>query len=267
MYTKEFIHRQSHSITVWYQQWLETIRGSVEETTLAQYQHCLTRYIFPYFEDASLESLNEDSIQFFYNSLGRSGKNLSAQTIHLIKIVLHQGLDYAVNNCVLSYNPSDLAYTAKRYYNRSEILSSEIIRHILHKDFHNTYPSSGIFDLLADEKEKQQADCRLHNHIWDESSYIFKKADRNSFRIEANAEFHAIMDMIGCSDLRPHDLRHTGARLKLKETGDLWAVRDLLRHTRLATTIEYLYSTAEDLQEGIEKLDEWYRQFLMSANF
>ena len=129
------------------------------------------------------------------------------------------------------------------------------------------HPSVEIFDLLADEKENQQADCRLHNRIWDESSYIFKKADRHSFRTEANAEFHAIMDLIGCSDLRLHDLRHTGARLKFKETGDLWAVRDLLRHTRLSTTIEYLYSTAEDMQEDINKLDEWYRQFLSPVNF
>lgn len=146
MHTEKTNKEQPFSIQSWYKQWLEAIRGSIEETTFAQYQHCLTRYIFPYYGDVPLDSLNEDSVQAFYNSLGRNGKNLSAQTVHLIKTVLHQGLDYAVNNCVLAYNPSDLAYTAKRYYNRSEILSSKIIRHILHKDFHNTYEN--MFPVL-----------------------------------------------------------------------------------------------------------------------
>lgn len=127
------------------------------------------------------------------------------------------------------------------------------------------YPQKGIFTYLTEEKKRQQAACAEQNIPWNENAYVFPGADTQSFRANVTTEFHIIATAIGRPELRPHDLRHTGARLKLKETNDVWAVRDLLRHSRLGTTMEYLYATPDDMREAVNKLDSWYNTCIATA--
>jgi integrase len=131
--------QQKTTLKDWSLQWLNTLQNSVAETTIAQYKHCITRYILPYFGSSLLTDISEDDIQLFYNRLANGEKALSTQTVHLTASVLHGCLSYAVNNHILAYNPADLAYVHKRTYNRGEILPDEMIRYILKKRFKNTY--------------------------------------------------------------------------------------------------------------------------------
>lgn len=127
------------------------------------------------------------------------------------------------------------------------------------------YPLKEIFPYLLEEKKRQQSICTMQNCSWDVNSYIFLGAEKRNFRQRVNIDFHNIATAISRPDLRPHDLRHTGARLKLKDTNNVWEVRDLLRHSRLGTTVNYLYATPDDMREAVQRLDNWYAVCIASA--
>ena len=139
-------HSMDVSLVEWVEHWIGMISFSIEETTAAQYRLCLDRYIQPYFQGISLLDADENTIQLFFDMLGPNGKKLSAQTIHLVKCVLHQALAFAVNNRRLLYNPADLVYTLNRSYNRCELLRKELFLAILEKRFHHAYEN--LYPLL-----------------------------------------------------------------------------------------------------------------------
>ncbi|GAB6842311.1 integrase [Methylorubrum rhodinum] len=55
---------------------------------------------------------------------------------------------------------------------------------------------------------------------------------------------------------RFHDLRHTAATRLLRSGANIMAVRNLLRHTDVATTAKYAHVTMDDLRESMERLGE-----------
>lgn len=130
----------------WIRHWIEMKAPTAEETTVAQYLNCLSRYIQPYFQDMNLQVVDENALQYFFDTLGPAGKQLSAQTIHLVKCIIHQALDYAVNTRLLLYNPEDLTYILNRSYNRYELLKKDLIIKILQKDYHQAYEN--LYPLL-----------------------------------------------------------------------------------------------------------------------
>lgn len=139
-------HSVDFTFVEWVEHWIEKSSLTKEETTAAQYRHCLERYIRPFFQSVSLQDADENTLQHFYDNLGPVGKQLSAQTIHLVRCVIHQALSFAVSNRLLLYNPADLTYTLNRSYNRCELLREELIIKILRKDFHHMYEN--FFPML-----------------------------------------------------------------------------------------------------------------------
>lgn len=60
----------------------------------------------------------------------------------------------------------------------------------------------------------------------------------------------------GIENFRFHDNRHTAATRLLRSGGNLVEVRDLLRHSDIATTAKYAHVTREDLRRSMERLGE-----------
>lgn len=60
----------------------------------------------------------------------------------------------------------------------------------------------------------------------------------------------------GVENFRFHDNRHTAATRLLRSGGNLVEVRDLLRHSDIATTAKYAHVTKEDLRKSMERLGE-----------
>ncbi len=127
------------------------------------------------------------------------------------------------------------------------------------------HPLKEIFQPLKEEKERQLLLCLQREIPWSEESFVFNIDGKPFSREDVSKDFHQIATSIGRPDLRFHDLRHTSARLKMRESYDLWAVRDFLRHSWLGTTVSYLYTTPEDQQEGIVKLNQWFEELLQPS--
>ncbi|MBO5569713.1 MAG: tyrosine-type recombinase/integrase [Clostridia bacterium] len=146
-----------------------------------------------------------------------------------------------------------------------EVRRYTLVPYTKYRKKQTVYPIKDIFPFLLEEKKRQQSIFTKQNCSWDENAYIFPGAEKPSFRLRVNRDFHIIATAINRPDLHPHDLRHTGARLKLKASNNIWEVRDLLRHSRLGTTVNYLYATPDDMREAVQKLDNWYTACVAEA--
>lgn len=93
-------------------------------------------------------------------------------------------------------------------------------------------------------------------------TYIARRTDKGRIRgqrypvaYEAfQKAFKASAAEIGQPHLRVHDLRHTAGTNVLRATGNLVLAQNLLGHTTIATTRRYSHATADDLREGLEKV-------------
>jgi integrase len=93
--------------TVFYENWLKTMKNSVKPTTYDNYCIIYNRHIKPYFNERSinLDSLTPMQLQEYYNSLLEKG--LSANTVHKHHANIHKALDYAMKMNIIAYNPAD----------------------------------------------------------------------------------------------------------------------------------------------------------------
>ena len=101
----------------WLIEWLETVaRTKVKQTTFENYSTYIYKQIIPKIGHIPLKDLKAMHIQNLYNELLKNGrlivrsgkqsqKGLSPRTVHLVHIVLHMAIEYAVKNDMISKNP------------------------------------------------------------------------------------------------------------------------------------------------------------------
>jgi integrase len=68
--------------------------------------------------------------------------------------------------------------------------------------------------------------------------------------------FKRCLERAGVHDFEMHELRHSAADRLWRQTGDLFAANQLLRHRSLDTTKRYLHPTQEDLRARLLASDE-----------
>ncbi len=78
----------SVSVSEWFNQWLETLKTRVKESTYFIYKRYVDNHITPFFADIPLNRLTEEILQRFVNSK----KDLSAATVQDIFVFLRSGL-------------------------------------------------------------------------------------------------------------------------------------------------------------------------------
>ncbi|KZM42917.1 tyrosine-type recombinase/integrase [Labrenzia sp. OB1] len=66
-------------------------------------------------------------------------------------------------------------------------------------------------------------------------------------------EFKRAAIAVGRPELRPHDLRHTGATRVLRKTKNLRVAQKLLGHTRITTTAKYAHVMNDDFRKALEE--------------
>ncbi len=59
--------------------------------------------------------------------------------------------------------------------------------------------------------------------------------------------------------LKPHGLRHSGATRLAASGVDTFALRDLMSHANISTTMRYVHPQAQTLEAAAAKMDEWGR--------
>ena len=90
-----------------HEQWLQLKKG-LKANTLVNYEYMYKIYVFPEFGKRKVGSLKKSDVRRFYNGLVDS-QCLKVATVENIHTVLHQVLDFAVEDEYLRINPSDNA--------------------------------------------------------------------------------------------------------------------------------------------------------------
>jgi integrase len=85
------------------ERWLrDSVKGSVKETTYANYGHFARRHICPALGRLKLKNLTPAHMRSFYGEKSRSG--LSAATVKKMHVVLHRALSQAVTDGLIPRN-------------------------------------------------------------------------------------------------------------------------------------------------------------------
>lgn len=112
------IKTSQHTVDTWIHLWYNTyIKNSIRETTACYYRNYIENHIVPHIGDVPLAKLSTMQIQQMYNDIQQNGrivkyegmpkKPLSPRTMRGIHVLLHECLDQAVREKLLSGNPSD----------------------------------------------------------------------------------------------------------------------------------------------------------------
>jgi site-specific recombinase XerD len=67
--------------------------------------------------------------------------------------------------------------------------------------------------------------------------------------------FQRCLERAGLSGIKIHELRHSAGDRLWRETGDLIAAQQILRHESVRTTQDYLHPSADDLRARMRKSD------------
>lgn len=103
----EFVEPSKVTLTVLFDEWLDTIRPRVTQRTADGYQGLLDRYVRPEFGSRRVNQLDTRDIQKLYASM-QSQKSLSARIVRHTHAVLRQVLEQAVEWKLILRNPADL---------------------------------------------------------------------------------------------------------------------------------------------------------------
>jgi integrase len=116
-----FVAPSKITVEAHFDEWFEIKKEKLKPKTADGYRQCLTRYIIPRFGSTYLKDLTPGAIEQFYLFLSKSGgkkdQALAKSTVRFTSIVLAQGLERAVKDRKISFNPAkgiELPNGAKR---------------------------------------------------------------------------------------------------------------------------------------------------------
>ena len=112
------------------QNWLESIKCSIEQNTYESYQDIFKRYIEPYFRESGvrLQKLEPGHIQEFY---ARQLDNVSPNTVLKQHANIRSALQHAVRMNLILYNPADRVTLPKKRKYTANFLNDEQINEVL----------------------------------------------------------------------------------------------------------------------------------------
>jgi integrase len=108
-------HVEPMAMTVgqWLDQWLPSVKGSVRGGSWVGYQLYVNKHIKPALGRHQLQRLTRAQLKVFYAGLENEG-GLSVKTVHNIALCLHKALGDAVEEGLVTRNPSDGAHSLPR---------------------------------------------------------------------------------------------------------------------------------------------------------
>ena len=108
-----YIIPRDHTLLEWLENWLTTYAYiKVRASTYASYQAYINNHIAPYIGGVKLQKLTTEQLQLFFNEKAKNGRldgkgGLSPKTIRNMYNMLHEALQQAVINKILSINVSE----------------------------------------------------------------------------------------------------------------------------------------------------------------
>ena len=123
------------SLGEWLDKWLaEYMTGTIRESTLRSYRNCVDKYIKPALGNKPVAFLTTADIQKFYNILRKNGRirnqhiygqGLSDSTVVRIHGMLHEAMDMAVKEHLISKNPTNGTTVPKIIKKEMQVLTDE----------------------------------------------------------------------------------------------------------------------------------------------
>lgn len=114
----DFIKAGEYTVAEWLRLWYETYsKPNMRDTTAAGYRNFIENHIIPAIGKIKMEKLTSLDIQKMYNKIKTSGrvqryehmkeKGLSNRFVRGVHMVLHEALDQAVQERLISINPTN----------------------------------------------------------------------------------------------------------------------------------------------------------------
>jgi len=131
----ELTEDSNMSLGEWLDKWIaEYMTGTVRESTLDGYKTYTERYIKPALGDKPIAFLTTADVQKFYNNLRKNGRiknqhiygnGLSDGSVVRIHCMLHEALDMAVTEHLISKNPTNGTTVPKIVKKEMQVLTDE----------------------------------------------------------------------------------------------------------------------------------------------
>ena len=117
------------SVNAHFDQWLVSVRPTLEVAAWSNYRMCIDRYARPFIEAIDLAKLTGAMLSAHYASLidggGRNGRTLSPTTVRTVHRVLNKAFGDAVRDDLLMFNPALKAVPPKRRRYEATVWTAE----------------------------------------------------------------------------------------------------------------------------------------------
>lgn len=255
----------------WLDIWTAEYLGGVKPRTVDSYKSTVKHQIKPAMGAIRLDSLNAHTIQGFYNSLG---DRLSAKTVKNTHGILHKALQQAVANGYICFNPADACIipraVRKELHPLDESQISTFLQAIRGHRFerggggaYNLVPTKNskgrcitlapfVLALMKDVR-RQQLQWRLqHADCWDNDMNLVFTNEIGGHLMPHTVyhRFKAIVEAMGCPDVRFHDLRHSYAVAAIRAGDDVKTVQENLGHATASFTLDIYGHVTEQMKQA-----------------
>jgi site-specific recombinase XerD len=117
-----------------------------------------------------------------------------------------------------------------------------------------------LVDALAVHRQ-QQGTGRQAASFWGDDDLVFTSSIGTWLEPQnVYQAWHELCELAGMRRCRPHDLRHTAARILLLQGADMRVVMDVLGHTRMSTTSDlYTHVVHEVRVDAAQRMDTFIR--------
>lgn len=163
--TGTYVEPTKLTVGEWFDTWTKTYLQGCKPSTVHSYETTVKNHIKPHLGAIKLKALNHDMIQSFYNALSapQSGKQpLSPKTVRNIHGILHKGLQKAVINRYIPYNPANDPELPQRIKKDIQPLDENQIKDFLKAIKGSPYEDLFIVTLFTGMREGEV--CGL---LWD----------------------------------------------------------------------------------------------------
>lgn len=125
-------------------------------------------------------------------------------------------------------------------------------------------PAPWVMQLLRTHKAKQNADRLRAGELWEDSGLVFTNEVGHHLAVNSvYRQYKAVVESIGRSDARFHDLRHSYAVAAIRSGDDIKTVQGNLGHATAAFTLDvYGHVTDQMKQASAQRMEQYIKQVL-----
>lgn len=253
------------------EEYLSFCRPRITPTTLYHYKIYIQAYL-DHSSVFSLKQVNESSLRAFLDSKN----DLSKSTMHHIIRYITSFINWAVKRNYLKENPTRNIHRPKLEQTKHRFLSKEEIEKILKFSPEVNLKEYVLFALYTGMRPSELRRLNWKDINLESNTIIIQKSKTGKARAipihsqlkklefkkdgsvfnwtNMRERFYKLKELSGISDIDLYTFRHTFASQLIMAGADLVAVKNLMGHARIETTMIYSHLSDEHTRQAINKL-------------